>query len=44
VSTDWLVDDLKDPEVKIVEVELDTTSYDKGHIRAGIAWHWQLDL
>ena len=44
VSTDWVVEHLNDPKVKLVEVDVDTTSYDKGHIKGAIGWNWQTDL
>jgi thiosulfate/3-mercaptopyruvate sulfurtransferase len=44
VSTSWVAEHTDDPKVKIVEVDVDTTSYDKGHIRNAIGWNWQMDL
>jgi thiosulfate/3-mercaptopyruvate sulfurtransferase len=44
VSTDWLASHLDDPNIRIVEVDVDTTSYAKGHIRNAIGWNWQTDL
>lgn len=44
VTTDWVAEHLNDPNVRLVEVDVDTTSYDKGHIRNAIGWHWQNDL
>ena len=44
VSTDWVAQHLNDPKAKLVEVDVDTTSYDKGHIRGAIGWNWQTDL
>ena len=44
VSTDWVAEHTGDPNVKIVEVDVDTASYDKGHIRNAIGWNWQTDL
>jgi thiosulfate/3-mercaptopyruvate sulfurtransferase len=44
VSTGWVAEHTNDPKVKIVEVDVDTTSYDKGHIRNAIGWNWQTDL
>jgi thiosulfate/3-mercaptopyruvate sulfurtransferase len=44
VSTDWVAQNAADPNVKIVEVDVDTGSYDKGHIRNAIGWNWQTDL
>ena len=36
VSTDWLEDHLDDPNVRIIEVDEDTASYDKGHVRNAV--------
>jgi thiosulfate/3-mercaptopyruvate sulfurtransferase len=44
VSTQWVADHTKDPKVKLVEVDVDTTSYSKGHIPGAIGWNWQTDL
>ena len=44
VSTDWVAEHLNEPKVRIVEVDVDTTSYDKGHIRNAMGWNWQTDL
>jgi len=44
VSTDWVAQHSNDPKVKIVEVDVDTGSYEKGHIRNAIGWNWQKDL
>jgi len=44
VTTDWIAEHQNDPKVKIVEVDVDTTAYDKGHIRNAIGWNWQTDL
>jgi thiosulfate/3-mercaptopyruvate sulfurtransferase len=44
VSTGWVAEHINDPKVKIVEVDVDTTAYDKGHIRNAIGWNWQTDL
>ncbi len=30
VSTGWVAEHINDPKVKIIEVDVDTTSYDKG--------------
>ncbi|MBV9327709.1 MAG: sulfurtransferase [Chloroflexi bacterium] len=44
VSTDWVAHHLDDPKVRLLEVDVDTTAYDRGHIRgaAGINWTSQL--
>ena len=44
VSTEWVAQHLNDPKVKLIEVDVDTTSYDKGHIPGAIGWNWQTDL
>jgi thiosulfate/3-mercaptopyruvate sulfurtransferase len=44
VSTGWVAEHLNDPKVKLIEVDVDTTSYDKGHVRGAIGWNWQTDL
>jgi thiosulfate/3-mercaptopyruvate sulfurtransferase len=44
VSTDWVVDHLNDPNVAIVEVDVDTGAYDEGHVPGAIGWNWQTQL
>jgi len=44
VETDWLEGNLKDPNIRIVEVDEDTTAYEKGHIPNSIGWNWFKDL
>jgi thiosulfate/3-mercaptopyruvate sulfurtransferase len=44
VNTQWVADHLNDPKVKIVEVDVDTAAYEKGHIQNAIGWNWQTDL
>jgi thiosulfate/3-mercaptopyruvate sulfurtransferase len=44
VSTAWVADHLSDPKVRLIEVDVDTTSYEKGHIRGAVGLHWQRDL
>ena len=44
VSTDWLEEHLQDPNVRIIEVDEDTTSYDKGHVPGAVKWNWSSDL
>ncbi|MFN2543473.1 MAG: sulfurtransferase [Actinomycetota bacterium] len=44
VDTDWLAEHLDDPKVRIVEVDEDTTAYEKGHIPNSAAWNWSTDL
>ncbi len=44
VETDWLEAHLDDPKVRVIEVDEDTTAYEKGHIMGAIAWNWSTDL
>jgi thiosulfate/3-mercaptopyruvate sulfurtransferase len=44
VTTDWVAEHLNDPHVKLVEVDVDTAAYEKGHLRNAIGWNWQTDL
>jgi thiosulfate/3-mercaptopyruvate sulfurtransferase len=44
VDTQWVADHLKDPKVKIIEVDVDTAAYDTGHIKGAIGLDWRKDL
>ncbi len=44
VSTDWVAQHLDDPNVKLVEVDVDTEAYDQGHIKGAVAWNWTTQL
>ena len=44
VSTDWVAEHLNDPNVRIVEVDVDTSAYDQGHVPGAIGWNWQTQL
>ena len=44
VNTAWAADHLSDPKIKFIEVDVDTTAYDKGHLPGAIGWNWQTDL
>jgi len=44
VDADWVENHLDDPDVVLVEVDEDTTAYDKGHIRGAIKLDWKKDL
>ncbi len=44
VSTDWVADHGKDPNVRVVEVDVDTKAYDEGHVPGAIAWAWNTQL
>ena len=44
VSTEWLEDHLDDLAIRLIEVDEDTTAYEKGHIRGAASWNWSTDL
>jgi thiosulfate/3-mercaptopyruvate sulfurtransferase len=44
VSTDWVAQHGSDPNVRLVEVDVDTSSYEQGHIRDAVGWNWQTQL
>jgi len=44
VSTQWASEHLNDPKVRLVEVDVDTTAYDQGHIPRAVGWNWQTQL
>ncbi len=44
VSTDWVDTHRKDPNVRLVEVDVDTKAYDEGHIPGAVGWSWQTQL
>ncbi|MDE3178425.1 MAG: sulfurtransferase [Acidobacteriota bacterium] len=44
VSTDWVASHGSDANVRLVEVDVDTTAYDKGHIQNAVGWNWQSQL
>ena len=44
VDADWVEAHLDDPKVVLVEVDEDTSAYDKGHIRGAVRIDWKKDL
>ena len=44
VTTGWVAEHLNDPKVRLVEVDVDTAAYGKGHVRNAVGWNWQTDL
>jgi thiosulfate/3-mercaptopyruvate sulfurtransferase len=44
VDVDWVKAHAGDANVRLVEVDVDTTAYESGHIPGAIGWNWQLDL
>jgi len=44
VSTEWVAQHRNDPKIAAVEVDVDTTAYNEGHIPGAIGWNWQTQL
>ncbi|HXK34644.1 MAG TPA: sulfurtransferase [Dehalococcoidia bacterium] len=44
VSTDWVAQNLDNPKVKLVEVDVDTAAYDEGHIPGAVGFNWTSQL
>ncbi len=44
VSTDWAAHNLNSPNLRFVEVDVDTTAYDQGHLSGAVGWNWQTQL
>jgi len=44
VSTEWVAGHLSDPGIRLIEVDVDTTAYDSGHIAGAVGWNWQSQL
>jgi thiosulfate/3-mercaptopyruvate sulfurtransferase len=44
VSTEWVEDHLGDASIRLIEVDEDTTAYEKGHLRGAVGWDWTHDL
>ena len=44
VSTHWVAENLNGAGLRLVEVDLDTTAYDTGHIPGAVGWNWQTQL
>ena len=44
VDADWAKAHVDDPNVRFVEVDVDTAAYDEGHIPGAVAWNWTSQL
>ena len=44
VTTDWARDHLDDPRVRFLEVDVDTDSYDTGHLPGAVGVNWKTQL
>jgi thiosulfate/3-mercaptopyruvate sulfurtransferase len=44
VTTEWADRHRNDPNIRLVEVDVNTKSYGEGHIPGAIGWNWQTQL
>src|SRR6202171_3913069 len=44
VTTESVAQNLNAPNTRLVEVDVDTTAYDQGHIPGAVGWNWQTQL
>src|ERR1700730_1149259 len=44
VTTDWVAQHATDTGVRVVEVDVDTTAYNQGHVPGAAGWNWTTDL
>ena len=41
VTADWVAEHGNDANVRLVEVDVDTSAYDEGHIAGAVGWNWR---
>src|SRR5437762_927397 len=44
VTTDWVAQHATDAGVRVVEVDVDTTAYEQGHVPNAAGWNWTTEL
>src|SRR5216110_137481 len=44
VETEWLAEHAKDPNVRVFEVDVDTSAYEEGHVAGAVGLNWKTDL
>ncbi|PYR48342.1 MAG: sulfurtransferase [Acidobacteria bacterium] len=44
VTTDWVAEHATDAGMRVVEVDVDTTAYDQGHVPGAAGWNWTTEL
>lgn len=44
VSTEWVAQHGSDPNVRLIEVDVDTSAYEQGHISGAVGWNWHSQL
>ncbi|MEX0906140.1 MAG: sulfurtransferase [Balneolaceae bacterium] len=44
VTTEWAAEHLNDEGVRFAEVDVNTRSYDSGHLPGAVGWNWKTEL
>ena len=44
VSTEWVAEHLGDAGIRLIEVDVNPSAYDGGHIQGAVGWDWKKDL
>ena len=44
VDSEWALAHLTDPNVRFVEVDVDTTAYEQSHLPGAVGWNWTSQL
>ena len=44
VSTEWAAEHGSEDGIRLVEVDVDTSAYDRGHIEGAVGWNWRNEL
>lgn len=44
LSTQWVADNLENANFRLVEVDVDTSQYETGHVPGAVAFNWQTQL
>jgi thiosulfate/3-mercaptopyruvate sulfurtransferase len=44
VDAAWVADHQHDPSVRLIEVDVDTSAYEQGHLRGAVGFNWQKEL
>jgi len=43
-TTEWVAQHLNDANLRLIEVDVDTSAYEQGHIPGAVGWNWQTQL
>jgi thiosulfate/3-mercaptopyruvate sulfurtransferase len=43
VETSWVAEQLNDPTLRFIEVDVDTTAFESGHLPGALGWNWKRD-